>query len=101
MAPCDIEAGSESRRLAEVAAKLDDDDFAVVGDDFFEELQGVIRAAVIDEDKLVIKTGCGERFGQAVVKLLHDGGFIVERHYDGAVDKVRSASLILRLFFQG
>src|ERR1700730_9239786 len=57
-----VEAGGEGGGLAEVAAKLDDENAAVYGGDFVQQAVGAVAGSVVDEDEL-------ERFAD----LLHYG----------------------------
>jgi hypothetical protein len=78
-----VEAGGEGRGLAEVAAKLDNENAAVYGGDLFKQTVGPVAGAIVDEDQF-----------EGFANLLHyrfetvvEGGdvllFIMERNDDG------------------
>ena len=58
------EAGGEGRRLAEVAAEPDDAHTRVRRLKRRQELEAVVRAAVVDDDELVRSARALERVGQ-------------------------------------
>ena len=78
-----VEAGGEGGGLAEVAAKLDDENAAVYGGDLFQQAVGAVAGSVVDEDQFKRLADLLHYGFEAIV----EGGdvffFVMERNDDG------------------
>ena len=78
LAPGLVETRLQGRRLAEVAAELDQDDVVILFIDLLEGGVGSVRAAVVDEDQLVGPAGLVQNVLEAGVHLLDIVHFVVK-----------------------
>src|SRR3981081_1618149 len=78
-----VEAGGEGGGLAEVAAKLDDENAAVYGGDLFQQAVGAVAGSVVDEDQFK-RFADLFHFGFGAIVEGGDGFFFfMERNDDG------------------
>jgi hypothetical protein len=76
-----LEAGEQRRVLTVVAVEFDDFDPQVLGESL-EQVEGPVRATVVDEDQLPRAPERVQRGDQPAVQLGNAGGFVVDRHDD-------------------
>ena len=81
-----IEAGGQRRGLPEIAAQLDHHHAAVDGGNLLQHPEGVVAAAVIDEDQLERLAGRFHHHLQPVVEFGDVLFFVVERYDDGVLE---------------
>ncbi len=78
-----VETGGQGGRLAEIPAKDDQLDAAIIRCDIFDDLDGAISASIVDEDDFVSAIQFFQNGGQPFVKFRQCVFLVEDRQNDG------------------